>query len=384
VAASGEGQSRLRWTAAGAVGLHALLLTLVQGGDRAERGNPVAMRMEPIEIEVAAEPDARVDRETAMSDRAMTTSRRETSPSVGTAPRANARAESANGAARATAVDSTPPEPSPGAEPSTTTAPSEPRAESPHSIDLGIANGDWSRWVAPTAANSAVERRAPPRVTEPVSRTGGLVEALEAHDREVGLGPAGGVLTAARDAAHTDVAPQLGRATFAITLLSTGQVQVELTAANASVDAWRTVAATMQAALARKPPSIPGKRNGVVLKLEVVAEEHWPNGTKARDESTALTVVPPQFQGVDEAKEDLARRNPLAADPVPAPGVDKPPLRLNVRPPGVFLEHHGKVCNYAIGVTPLALAFLGGCDPSNIGAKPVRVVSTRIVSEKAL
>jgi hypothetical protein len=252
-------------------------------------------------------------------------------------------------------------------------------------VDLGIDDGDWARWVRPAnvpEVPAAAERNAAaPRA--PVSRTGGLAEALEAHDREVGLGPAGGVLAAARDAAHTDAAPQLGRATFAITLLSTGLVQVELTGANASADGWRAVGATLQAALARKPPPIPRSRSRVLLSLEVVAEEHWPNGSKVRAEGTSLVVAPPKFQGVDEAKEDLARRNPLAADPVPVPGVDRPPLRLQFQPPGLFVEHRGKVCNYAFGVTPLALVFQGGCDPSNIGAKPIRVVATRIVSETA-
>jgi hypothetical protein len=144
------------------------------------------------------------------------------------------------------------------------------------------------------------------------------------------------------------------------------------------------VGATMQAALARKPPAIPASRSRVQWKLEIVAEEHWPNGGKVRDAGSGVVAVPPKFQAVDEAKEDLARRNPLAVDPVPTPGPDRPALRLQAQLPGVFVEHHGKVCNYAIGVTPFGLGLLGGCDPSNIGAKPVRVVATRILSETAL
>jgi hypothetical protein len=170
---------------------------------------------------------------------------------------------------------------------------------------------------------------------------------------------------------------------FAITVSSTGQVEVHLASANSSFENWQKVGAAMQTALEHKPPSISSRRKRVEMKLEVVAEEHWPNGAKVRDQGTDLAVKLPEVKPVDESKEDFASRNPLAADPVPQPGPERPPLKLNTSLPGVFIEHRGKVCNYALGVTPFGLTLQGGCDPSNIGVKPIRVVATRIVAERA-
>lgn len=380
-----EDRSRLRGTTAIALAaaLHGLLIGLVQGnGDVEPLAIERAQGAAPIEVEIAAEEGA--PSPTASSAAEMDTVRAPISQG-GRAPDRRAKASELApekvGAAPAGELEL---RPLPGGEASENV---EPKATAPERrIELGIGSGDWSRWVRPAdvvEAPAAPERPAgAPRA--PASRTGGLTEALEAHDRAVGIGPAGAVLSAARDAAHSNAAPQIGRATFAITLLSTGLVEVELTGANGSSDAWRSVGATMQASLARKPPSIPASRSRVQWKLEIVAEEHWPNGAKVADERTGVVAVPPKFEAVDEAKEDLARRNPLAVDPVPTPGVDRPALRLQAQPPGIFVEHRGKVCNYAFGVTPFGVGLLGGCDPSNIGAKPVRVVATRILSETAL
>jgi hypothetical protein len=245
-------------------------------------------------------------------------------------------------------------------------------------VDLGIAAGDWSRWTKPGAPRA--ETGAPYRPPAPVSTTGGLAEALEAHDQGVGLGPAGAVLSAAREAAHSDVAPALGRATFAITVLRTGSVAVQLVGASSNVDGWQKVAASMTESIRRKPPRIDPSRNGARIGIEVTAEEHWPNGAPVRTEGPSVAVTPPSLRTVDQSKDDLATRNP-AAIPPPASPVEQPSLKANVDLPGVFLQGRGKVCSYKVGITPFGLGASGGCDPSNIGAPPQRVVSTRVVSE---
>jgi len=256
--------------------------------------------------------------------------------------------------------------------------PSAPSTGEPHAVDLGIAPGDWSRWTASGAPQP--ETTAPRRAPAPVSTTGGLAEALEAHDQVLGLGPAGAVLSAAREAGHSDVAPALGKATFAITVLRTGIVDVQLTGASSNVEGWQKVATNMAAAIKRKPPQIHPPRNGVRIGVELIAEERWPSGAPAQGEGPSLTVTGPSLRTVDQAKEDLATRNP-AAIPPPGSPVEQPSLKANVDLPGVFLQGRGKVCSYKIGITPFGLGASGGCDPSNIGAPPQRVVSTRIVSE---
>jgi hypothetical protein len=256
------------------------------------------------------------------------------------------------------------------------TAPSG-RSERPE-VDLGIAPGNWSRWTKPGAPGAETE--APTRGPAPVSTTGGLTEALEAHDQAVGLGPAGAVLSAAREAAHSDVAPALGKATFSITVLRTGMVEVRLVGASSNVDGWQKVAASMVESIRRKPPHISPPRNGTRIGIEVTAEERWPNGAPTKTEGPSIAVTPPALHPVDQSKEDLAARNPAAVPPPGSP-VEQPSLKANVDLPGVFLQGRGKVCGYKIGITPFGLGASGGCDPSNIGAPPQRVVSTRVVSE---
>ena len=252
------------------------------------------------------------------------------------------------------------------------------------SVNLGIGSGDWSQWVDPTGT-PRVDAPPRPRVSElapPASSTGGLAEALEAHDQKVGIGPAGAVLSAVREAGHSEVAPAIGAATFSITVLRSGIIDVQLTSVSSQHNAWTKVGDNIVAAIRKKPPVIPPSRSGVRLSIEVVAEERWPNGQIARlDHGPKVTVKGPKFQAVDEAKEELLDRNPVAVPDPDAPA-GKTALKANVDMPGVFLEGRGKVCSYRIGLSPTF--FSGGCDPSNIGAPPRRVVSTKVVSQTML
>jgi hypothetical protein len=250
-------------------------------------------------------------------------------------------------------------------------------------VELGIAPGDWSRWVDPTAK---VEAPRPPRDPKaaPASTTGGVAEALEAHDHEVGLGPAGPVISAAHEAGHSEVAPAIGTAKFSITVMKSGGVEVSLVGVSSNAEGWRRVADKMAEAIKRKPPRIAGGRNGVHIGLELVAEERWPNGQVARTEGPALEISLGSVKPTDKAVEDLSKRNPFAIAPPGSPS-DQPPLKLNVDMPGVWIKGRGKVCSYQIGVVPPFFPMLsGGCDPSNIGAPPQRVVSAKVTDQTML
>jgi len=276
-------------------------------------------------------------------------------------------------------------------EPNDTAVPETPYAVDPSrgnapgvggAIDLGMAPGSWSQWVDPLASSVPPAPEHARAAPAPVSTTGGLAEALEAHDRAVGLGPAGAVLSAAREAGHSEDAPAIGTAIFSIIVLQTGAVRVELIGASSQVDAWRKVGEHMAANIRRKPPRIDPPRAGVSIELELKAQETWPNGAPAKSEGPALTLSG-SIRATDQAKEELARRNPAAVAP-PGTPVEQPPLVLNIEPPGLWLKGRGKVCSYQVGLTPLGILATGGCDPSNIGARPMRVVSTRVVSQKTL
>jgi hypothetical protein len=260
------------------------------------------------------------------------------------------------------------------------TAPPGPAGEK--HVDLGIGSGDWSRWVDPTARVEAPPAPRPPSTAPPASSTGGLAEALEAHDREVGLGPSGPVISAAHEAGHSDVAPAIGTATFSITVMRTGGIQVDLVGASSNVEAWRKVADKMAAAIKRKPPRIAEGRNGVRFGLELVALERWPNGAVARSEGPALALSGLSFKSTEKSVADLTKDNQAVT---PAPGTEQRPLALKGDlPPGVWVKGRGKVCNYAVGLTPLGPMLGGGCDPSNIGAKSQRVVSAKVTDQTML
>lgn len=262
------------------------------------------------------------------------------------------------------------------------TAPARPPSDGPR-VELGIGSGDWSRWVDPTARVEAPPPPRPERTPAPASSTGGLAEALEAHDREVGLGPAGPILTAAREAGHSDVAPAIGTAAFTITVLRTGAIHVDLVGASSNAEGWRKVAENMALAIQRKPPRIEGGRNGVRIGLELVAQERWPNGAVARSEGPALAISGGSIRPTDASIEDLSKRNPLAVPPPGSPA-EQPQIRLNIDPPGVWVKGRGKVCGYKVGVTPLGPMLAGGCDPSNIGARAQRVVSAKVTNQSML
>jgi hypothetical protein len=250
-----------------------------------------------------------------------------------------------------------------------------------HAVDLGIGSGDWSRFVDPTGTPRIDAPRAE-RSSErarPASTTGGIAEALEAHDQKVGIGPAGAVLSAIHEAGYSDAAPAIGSATFSITVLRSGAIDVQLTGVSSEHAAWSKVGDNIVAAIRKKPPRIPPSRSGVRLSVEVVAEERWPNGQATRENhGPKVTAKAPQFKAVDEAQKELLERNPAAVPDSNAP-TGKTNLVANVDMPGIFVEQRGKVCSYRIGLSPTF--FSGGCDPSNIGAKARRVVSTKIVSQ---
>jgi len=250
-------------------------------------------------------------------------------------------------------------------------------------VELGIGPGDWSKWVDPSRP---LEAPASPRVEHraaPASTTGGVAEALEAHDQQIGLGPAGPVLSAAHQAGHSEAAPAIGTANFTVTVLRTGMVQVDLVSASSNVAAWHKVAESLADAVKRRPPRIDGGRNGVRLGIELKAEERWPNGSVARSEGPSLAVTGVKIQATEKAIEDLSKRNPVAVAPPGAPS-EQPPLQLNVEPPGVWLKGRGRVCGYQVGLSMLGPMLTGGCDPSNIGAPPQRIVSVKITEQTML
>jgi hypothetical protein len=266
-------------------------------------------------------------------------------------------------------------------------------------IDLGIGNDAWQRWIPangqPLARGSemgASKHGREPLVRAPVaSTTGGLREGLEARDHALGLGPSGRVISALHAAARHRDAPTLGKARFEVTVLRTGAVEVSVSAASEPAGGWEPVAVRAAEALRRNPPRIPSGRAGTRLVLDVVAESSLPNGMKSKSlRGPRLQASAPRLRSTEQSKKELTDLNPTA-------GTDAVPLSetlANADVPGLYVSGQGSVCGYKAGVTPLGtlqapsgndtrspgteLRVQGACDPAHIGAKSQRVVRVAI------
>jgi hypothetical protein len=209
-----------------------------------------------------------------------------------------------------------------------------------------------------------------------VSTTGGLQEGLEERDRELGLGPQGRVMSAFHAAAHQPVAPQLGKVRFDVKVLRTGAVEVTVGSASGDVEGWEKVAAHVADDLRASLPRIAPPREGVRLVIELIAEETMPNGTKVTSlHGPRIEVSPPKLESAEKKADKLRKDNPTTkGETSPLPAVD---LEL----PGIYIAERGKVCGYRFGVGVFGPVFQGGCDLSHVGAKPQRMVRTRVVEQ---
>jgi len=252
-------------------------------------------------------------------------------------------------------------------------------------IDVGLGPDAWQRWISSTKADAptgeSAARRADRRPlfrAPQKSTTGGLQEGLEAHDRALGLGPSGPVISALYNAAHASIAPETGVARFQVTVLDTGSVEVRLSEASDRFEGWHAVASAAADALRRAPPRIPTGRSGMRLAIEIRAEETFPNGLKPKQlRGPRLKAEPPRFRSNQAAQANLKDRNPVAGENKELAAGTK----ANVDLPGIYLEGTGKVCSYSVGVSVLGPLLGGGCDLSNIGTKPQRIVRTLVREE---
>jgi hypothetical protein len=250
-------------------------------------------------------------------------------------------------------------------------------------LDLGIGPDGWQRWVSAPKAGDRPSATREPRANRfqvfrapPVSTTGGLQEGLEERDRELGLGPQGRVMSAFHAAAHQPLAPQLGKVRFDVTVSRTGLVEVTVGSASGDVEMWRKVAAHVADDLRASLPHIAPPREGVKLVIELVAEETMPNGTKVKSlHGPRIEVSKPKLEAGKDKAERLRKDNPTTK------GETKDIPAVDLELPGVYVAERGKVCSYRLGIGVFGPVFQGGCDLSHVGAKPQRMVRTRVVEQ---
>ncbi|HTQ07157.1 MAG TPA: hypothetical protein VMI54_25045 [Polyangiaceae bacterium] len=266
------------------------------------------------------------------------------------------------------------------------TAPSAaPEAVAGRPVDLGLGADAWTRWLPPSGqavAEAPLPRspREPLVQAPPASTTGGLQEGLEAMDRGRSVGPSGRVVSALEQAAHGEGATAFGVASFAVTVLRTGGVEVRLESASTGDAEWKRVAARAAEDLAKNAPRIPPPREGARFVVDLVADMRLPDGRRQQDlYGPRLEATPPRLRSWGNGKKDLLERNPTAASGVSPAGPDE---AANVELPGVYVAQNGKVCSYKFGLSALGPLLQGGCELSNVGTKPQRVVHAHVRNEE--
>jgi hypothetical protein len=382
-----EKTGRCRWLIA-AVALHASLLLLARTGVEPTAVPKVRFSEPPsgeaeVELDLDASTPRSRDSATRRSPRSAQSPLEDpAAPRVSRAELFALPAEAAEPVGTAEPVEAVDAEPSAVPDDDHVAAPNAttPEPNAPNTpIDLGIGADAWQRWLPRSAESVAVSERAEtpksgryqPFRAPPVSTTGGVQEGLEARTRALGLGPSGRVISAFHQAARAADAPQIGKASFQVTVTQAGAVEIALASSTAPIAGWQAVAAKAAAEIRRALPRIPRGRAGVRLVVDLVAEEVMPSGLRTKElHGPRLEVAPPRFRSSESQKAELEARNPTA-------GTDSVPLsetKANVEIPGIYVAGRGKVCGYRLGVTPLGPLLQGGCDFANAGSKPQRIV----------
>ena len=195
-----------------------------------------------------------------------------------------------------------------------------------------------------TAVDLGLGRNRPPATPEPAApRTEksavdrSLHDALGARDLGLGLGRASVLVSAAREAASSPRAPELGTVTFEIDCDASGTVR----SAHADDRAWADVGAALIHAMSGKTVRVRAGARGLRAHLRIVAERAPPSGNGG---STTLGAVPDDVPGSEKACEGTGwTRRCVAGMPL-----------------GLTSAQH---------------------DSANVGARPSRVVRVQLLDE---
>ncbi len=218
-------------------------------------------------------------------------------------------------------------------------------------VDLGI---DPKKRAMLAAGGPGAADAPPSRIGG--SKTGGVVEALDAKDGERGLGRGGVVNAAIHDAVQASSV--MGTAIFAVTIDGSGAIRVTVSSASQDEVGWARLNESIRASVAARKDQIrmPPSGGGLRIAVQAEAKEQFPNGVKPQDLGTKGVA---KGLSVTETKD-----------------------KVDINLPQLAVVHRGKVCDVGLSAIPPFIA--GGCDPSNIGAVAQRIVTARIVSETRL
>jgi hypothetical protein len=215
-------------------------------------------------------------------------------------------------------------------------------------IDLGVGTY-WKSVVTHGPSESAPARadeRSPPAPSASLNRI--LRDGLAAHDRALGLGSAGPLVSAAHAAASPALAPDVGSATLEFECDAAGRVTTaRVIAAATDVPAWSNVAREIVRLMAKRVVHLPSGARGLRAQLRITAERASPSGKKGGVVPGAVPDDVPGTPGGDKVCEGV--------------GLARKCLR-----------------GFPVGFT------MTGADAANLGANAVRMVRVQILGEATL
>lgn len=183
------------------------------------------------------------------------------------------------------------------------------------------------------------------------------------RDRELGLGPEGPVLAALADGTSRSVAPVRGRAVFVATSNARGEVvSIDLLDAEGGRPGWADAARIALSILKGKRLRIGSGTTRAVMKIEVTSAWKLPSGHDPGHEVTLFHVPISKGEGKESVKTAIL-------DPVPKIRVDyyEPSPGVKIPVPSVQLD-----------------IFRTNVDPTDVGAKPRRVIHTRLLDSTVM
>jgi hypothetical protein len=222
----------------------------------------------------------------------------------------------------------------------------------PDVVGLGAHNPFLGATGAATTREAPAEARPVDKAAERSMRS-----ALHDHDRALGIGGAGPVITALESITLASTTVVDSEARFEVVADREGNV-VSLTLGDVSEDrpGWSTVAASLRAALRSKKLHVPPNGNGVAMTIQVVSREEMPSGASP---------------GVNVSLFDAPLTEGRGKGPHASVSI-LPRMRLPI--PG------GKTITLPIPMPLIA----GGGDLSDLAVPAQRVVHAHVVSERDL
>jgi hypothetical protein len=222
--------------------------------------------------------------------------------------------------------------------------------------DIGIGGPNRFLPKSQAAVEDAESRRAVDRAMKDPAR---------AREQELGLGPEGPVLKALAEGTARSLAPVKGRAIFVATTDASGTVaSIEVTTTEGSRAGWVDAANAALAGLKGKKLRLAANVSRAVMRIEVTSAWKMPSGQDPGMDVSLFHVPLSKSEGKDSPKMTIL-------DPIPKFRVDTielgGPNGAKIPVPSVELD-----------------LFSTNADPSNIGAKPQRIVHAHVVDTQLM